>query len=215
MDPICTVRNPEFRMFSYISGTLVSKRPTDAVIDVQGVGYAFSIPASSFDALPDVGGLARLYVHLYVREDAFHLFGFASEAERSIFEIMLSVTGVGPRLALAALSSMRAWELRDVILAGDTASLMRIPGVGRKTAERLTIELRDRLGRMDPGNLTAAGREKPVVSGSEQAREDAVRALESLGLVRAVAERTVRKVLQSNHGPLTAEEMVRLALREA
>ncbi len=201
-------------MFSYISGTLVSKRPTDAVIDVQGVGYALTIPASSFDALPEPGSTARLFVHLYVREDAFHLYGFASEAERSIFLVMLSVTGVGPRLALAALSSMRAWELRDVILAGDTASLMRIPGVGRKTAERLTIELRDRLGRMDPGRLTG-DRETPVLSGSDLAREDAVRALESLGLVRTVAERSVRKVLQSNQGPLTAEELVRLALREA
>lgn len=201
-------------MFSYISGTLVSKRPTDAVIDVQGVGYALSIPASSFDALPEAGSVARLWVHLHVREDAFLLYGFASEAERSIFELMLSVTGVGPRLALAALSSMRAMEFRDVILAGDTASLMRIPGVGRKTAERLCIELRDRMGRMDPGRAVV-GRERQDLSAGGQAREDAIRALESLGLVRHAAERAVRKVLQSNHGPLSAEELVRLALREA
>jgi Holliday junction DNA helicase RuvA len=200
-------------MFAYISGTLVSKRPTDAIIDVQGVGYAFSIPASSFDDLPEVGGTARLYVHLYVREDAFHLYGFASEAERSIFEVMLSVTGVGPRLALAALSSMKAWELREVILSGDTASLMRIPGVGRKTAERLTIELRDRLGRMAPGAVSMV-KGGQGLSGPDLAREDAIRALESLGLARGVAERAVRKVLQSNQGLLTAEELVRLSLRE-
>lgn len=201
-------------MFSYISGTLVSKHPTSAVIDVAGIGYALSIPASSYQALPEVGARARLYVHLHVREDVFALYGFASEPERVIFDQMLAVSGVGPRLALAALSALGASELREVIVAGDVQALTRIPGVGRKTAERLALELKDRFSRVEIVGLPAEEDHRPR-SSEDAARSDAVLALESLGLARSAAERSLRKALQSNPGPHTAEELVRLALRES
>ncbi|MEL6613467.1 MAG: Holliday junction branch migration protein RuvA, partial [Bacteroidota bacterium] len=136
-------------MITYVSGTLVAKKPTEAVIDVQGLGYEVLIPASSFDKLPAVGSPAKLLTIHHVREDAALLFGFATDAERALFREMTSVSGVGPKLALAALSAMAPAELRAAVIADDAAMLTRIPGVGKKTAQRLCVELRDRLAKLD------------------------------------------------------------------
>jgi len=201
-------------MYEYISGKLVSKKPTTVVIDVHGVGYRLLIPASSYEALPVPEQQVRMLVHHYVREDVMVLFGFASEAERVIFESMLSVSGVGPKLALAALSALAADELRSSVIEGDINRLTSIPGVGRKTAERLTIELRDRFGRIELESPTISVDGKKSAA-SEGAREDALRALESLGLSRSAAERSLRKAQKAQPGVQSAEELVRLALREA
>lgn len=196
-------------MITYVSGTLAHKSPTDAVIDVQGLGYELLIPTSSFEKLPAVGKPAKLLAHHHVREDAAVLFGFATEAERTLFRTMIGVSGVGPKLALAALSAMPPDTLRDHILEGDASVLTRIPGVGKKTAERLVVELRDRLADLDGfegGPAAGAGGDAPM-------RADARAALEALGFSRAEAEKRIRKALRDHDGAASAEELIRLALR--
>jgi holliday junction DNA helicase RuvA len=200
-------------MIAYISGTLVDKKPTEALIDVHGVGYAILIPTSTYEVLPEEGKPARLFTHFHVREDAHQLFGFATMAERALFDEMLAVTGIGPRLALAALSAMRPGELRDYIVDGNVGMITKIPGVGRKTAERMVVELKDRLVKLDlPG---AAGVISDPSDIRAEARADALAALEALGLTRATAERNLRLVLRNNPGIQSAQELIRLALRES
>ncbi len=199
-------------MIAYVAGTLAEKKPTEAVIEAGGLGYRLLIPASSYDKLPAVGQPARLLATFLVREDAQTLYGFATDAERTLFETMIAVSGVGPKLALAALSAMSPAELRDVVLAGDAAMLTRIPGVGRKTADRLVVELRDRLARLD--GLDAAGSVLGGDGAVGQARADARSGLEALGLARAEAEKRLRQVLRQNPGVQSAEELIRLSLRQ-
>lgn len=199
-------------MIAYVSGTLAEKKPTEAVIDVQGLGYRLLIPTSTFEGLPAAGQPVRLVTYQYVREDALQLFGFATAAERETFEVLIATSGVGPKLALAVLSAMRPAELRDHVLGGDASVLTSIPGVGRKTADRLIVELRDRLARLDLGSGTA-----PLTGGDAAraaARSDALAALEALGFSRAAAERSLRKVLRNHPGVQSAEELIRLSLRE-
>jgi Holliday junction DNA helicase RuvA len=197
-------------VITYVSGTLAHKSPTDAVIDVQGLGYELLIPASSFEKLPATGKNVKLLTHHYVREDAVTLFGFATEAERTLFRTLVGVSGVGPKLALAALSAMPPETLRDHVLNGDASVLTKIPGVGKKTAERLVVELKDRLATMDGfEGATAVGGSGETAS----VRADARSALESLGFSRADAEKRIRTALRDHDGAVTAEELIRLALR--
>lgn len=199
-------------MITFLRGKLIDKRPTVAILDVNGIGYRVHIPASSFEKLPAAGSIAHLHTVLHVREDAMQLFGFSTTAERSVFETMLAVSGVGPKLALAALSAMSPAELRDSVVSGDTALLTRIPGVGRKTAERMIVELRDRMATLsDVGGATGV---TSVTEDQSSARGDAIAALVSLGFNRAAAEKALRKALKSNPGLTTPEEMIRLSLRE-
>lgn len=202
--------DPHSGLIAYISGTLAEKKPTEAVIDVGGLGYRLLIPASSFDKLPAKGEAVRLHTTLIVREDSQTLYGFATEAERQVFETMIGVSGIGPKLALAALSGMSPGELRDVVLAGDTGMLTRIPGVGKKTAERLIVELRDKLSKLD-----GLGTYGAVASDGEdaQARSDARAGLEALGLSRAEAEKRIRVVLRDHPAVSSAEDLIRIALR--
>jgi Holliday junction DNA helicase RuvA len=195
----------------YVSGTLIDKSPTDAVIDVQGLGYELLIPASSYEKLPATGKKAKLLAYHYVREDAVTLFGFATDAERTLFKTMIGVSGVGPKLALAALSAMPPDALRDHILEGDASVLTQIPGVGKKTAQRLVVELRDRLADLDgfEGGAPAGGGSGDTAS----IRADARSALEALGFSRADAEKRIRTALRDHDGVTTAEELIRLALR--
>ena len=197
-------------MITHLSGTLAEKKPTGIVVDVRGVGYLVLIPTSTFEKLPATGEAVKIFTYQHVREDAIQLYGFASRSERSVFEVMLGVSGIGPKLALAALSAMRPAELRDRIVEGDAAFLTRIPGVGKKVAERMVVELRDRLATLD-------GLKAGMPAGADArsaARADALAALETLGVSRAAAERSLRKVLRENAGIQSAEELIRLALRE-
>jgi holliday junction DNA helicase RuvA len=201
-------------VIAYVSGTLAEKHPTEAVIEAAGLGYRLLIPASSYDKLPEVGRPARLLATLLIREDSHTLYGFATDAERLLFETMIGVSGIGPKLALAALSAMNPSELRDVVVAGDTAMLTRIPGIGKKTAERLVVDLRDKLARLD--GLEPAG----VLGGDgdgavAEARADARAGLEALGLGRAEAEKRLRKALREHPGVQSAEDLIRLALRQS
>lgn len=198
-------------MLDYVSGKLVKKKPTYAVIDVQGLGYRLLIPTSTFEHLPDTGQQVHLVAYQSVREDDITLYGFGTEAERDLFEVMMGVSGIGPKLALAALSALRPQELRDYVVHGETAMLTSIPGVGRKTAERIVVELRDRLSEMDLADTDAA----PAGDEEERAaaRADALAALVELGMSRAAAERAIRKALRAESKPTTADGLVRHALR--
>ena len=203
-----TTRTP---VYAYITGTLAEKKPTEAVVEAGGVGYRLLIPASSYDKLPAVGQPATLQTTFVVREDAQTLYGFASAAEKTAFETLTGVSGVGPKLALAALSAMSPGELRDTVVAGDVAMLTRIPGVGKKVAELLVVKLRDKFAAID-------GLEGASVLGGDgalgEARADARAGLEALGLGRAEAEKRLRKVLKAHPGTQSAEDLIRLALRE-
>ena len=198
-------------MYAYVSGTLADKKPTEAIVEAGGIGYLLLIPASSYEKLPAVGQPAKLVTTFVVREDAMTLYGFATEAERTAFETLISVSGVGPKLALAALSAMSPSELRDTVVAGDAAMLTRVPGIGKRTAERLVVELRDKFAGLD-------GLEPTSTLGGDgaaaAARADARSGLEALGLSRAEAERRLRKVLRTHAGSQSAEDLIRLALRE-
>lgn len=196
-------------MIDYVSGTLSSKKPTEAVIDVGGLGYKLLIPTSTFEKLPKAGDDVRLQCHHYVRDDAILLFGFASDEERTVFNLLLGVSGIGPKLALAALSAMNPTEIGTRIVDGDAVMLTRIPGIGRKTAERLIVELRDRFEKIVGAGSTGSDRDN-----GSTARSDAMAALEALGLSRVGADKSLRKVLDKNPDATTAEEMIRLALRQ-
>ena len=196
-------------MYAYISGTLAEKKPTHAILDAGGVGYFLHIPASSYDKLPAVGKSAKLLTTYVAREDAHTLYGFASDGERQTFETLIGVSGVGPKLALAALSAMTPPELRDAVIGGDAGMLTRIPGVGKRKAEKLIVELRDKMAALEGVQLMSSGGD----SATAEARADARAALEGLGLARAEAEKRLRKILRENGGLQSAEEMIRLALR--
>ncbi len=191
-------------MIEYIEGILSNKGPTHAVIDVQGIGYRVFIPMSTSDKIPDIGKKVRLLTHHYTREDREQLFGFFSPSERAIFELFLGVSGIGPKIAIAALSTLTPEELVKYITLRQPVMLQRINGVGRKTAERLVVELFDRISEL---NL-----EQIDTSGTASARADALAALETLGVSRAKAEQLLRKVMRSHPEVNTAEEFLQLAL---
>jgi Holliday junction DNA helicase RuvA len=198
-------------MIAYVNGTLASKDPDSVVVDVSGIGYRVYIPVSTYERLPATGKDVTLHTYHYLRDDAEALYGFATPAERVVFETMLGVSRVGPKLALSALSSMSPTELRDHVMDGDTSRLTDISGVGRKTADRLIIELRDRLADLDVFEGSA-----PLSGGSDAratARQDALEALTELGFSRADAERALRRVLREDAGLQSADELVRRALQ--
>ncbi len=199
-------------MIHHLRGTLVDKKPNYVVLETSGgVGYFVAIPASTYEALPDEGQAAFLLTVFVVREDVQQLYGFATKAEREVFEMLTAVSGVGPKMGLGVLSALKPADVQARLLDGDAAFLTRIPGVGKKTAERLVVELKDRIARLDVGGGALSG----GGDGASEARADALSALEALGLARAAAERKLRLVLRANPGLQRADELVRLALREA
>ena len=194
-------------MIGFLRGKLVLKKPPSLVIDVQGVGYEIDAPMSTFYALPEVGADVLLYTHLAIREDAHSLFGFISESERVLFRTLIKVNGVGAKLALGILSGLSAEEFHRAVEYQDTARLVRLPGVGKKTAERLIIELRDRLPEL--GSVTIEGSGTLTVPEASPS-EDAAAALVALGFRPQDAALMVRKV--SAEGK-TSEDIIRLALQ--
>jgi Holliday junction DNA helicase RuvA len=190
-----------------LHGVLLRKEPPALLVDVGGVGYELEAPMTTFYELPAVGEKVTLYTHLVVREDAHLLYGFAREGQRRLFRELLKVNGVGPRVALAVLSGLSDDEFSRCVAGEDIARLTRVPGVGRKTAERLVIEMRDKLSTDIAGPATAsvAGTAPPADPVSE-----AVSALVSLGYKPNEASRAVRGV--SSQG-LSAEEIIRQALK--
>lgn len=199
-------------MIGQIRGIILEKQPPQLLIDVQGVGYEIDAPMSTFYPLPDIGQTVTLFTHFVVREDGHHLYGFYTRDERQLFRTLLKVNGVGPRLALTILSSASPEEFVRFVLNNDTASLVRMPGVGKKTAERLVIEMRDKLS--DWGLAAPAAGSAAIstdMPGRHQILQDAISALIALGYKPQEANRTVTKI---DDGAASSEELIRKSLRE-
>ena len=194
-------------MIACIRGRLLEKHPPVVVVDVQGVGYELEAPMTTFYELPDVGTDVVLHTHLVVREDAQLLYGFADTQQRDLFRSLLRVNGVGPRVALAILSSLPADEFLRCVADDDLARLTKVPGIGRKTAQRLLVEMRDRIALATPQADTAVV--SPAVPAASPV-QDAVSALISLGYKPLDASRAVRQVDGSD---LSSEDLIRQALR--
>ncbi len=176
-------------MISHLRGALLEKNPNSVVVDVHGVGYDVTIPVSAYSSLPAVGAEVALHIHTHVREDALSLFGFVSSADKALFEKLISVSGIGPKLAVTALSGLAAPELMAAIRTGAVDQLVKIPGVGKKTAERMVLELRDKLD-----NIGEPARAVSVSQANFNAIEqDAISALMNFGSARAAAEAAVTK----------------------
>lgn len=194
-------------MIGYLKGQLLEKHPPQLLLDVGGVGYEIEAPVTTFYDLPDLGDEARLYIHQVIRDDAHLLFGFSARRQRDLFRSLLKISGVGPRMALAILSAFSAEQLVACVNAGDVAQLIRVPGVGRKTAQRLLIEMRDRLeSGTDDGSVIggAIGGEPPTPE------QDAVSALTALGYKAIDASRVVKETAKEGR---SAEEIIRLSLQ--
>lgn len=176
-------------MIAHLTGDLLEKRVQRLVIDVGGVGYEVIVPLSTFYAVGDPGGRVALRIHTHVREEALQLFGFSTALELALFERLIAVSGIGPRLAISILSGIEPPDLVRAIGQSDLARLTRIPGVGRKTAERLVVELRDRLPSIEGAEVG------PAVEPGDDVREDVLSALGNLGYQRQAAEKAVDKVL--------------------
>lgn len=199
-------------MITFLQGKLVEALPTQVVVDVHGVGYEVLIPLSSFDKLPQPGGDVKLLTQLIVREDAHILYGFASLAERDLFRMLINnVSGIGPKTALNILSGMNAVSFRGAVASGDVKSLSQISGVGKKTAERIVVELRDKIGAAGAWEAASA---KHSLSATDQKINDAVLALMALGFKQVEAHDTVRAA-QAMLGPQAGlEELVRASLKK-
>lgn len=199
------------KMYEFLSGKIITKEPTRLVLEVGGIGYELSIPLSTFHALENPGGPARILTHFLVREDHQQLFGFKTEEERSIFRLLLSVTGVGPKMSLAVLSGIGTSELRKAIVEGSIPTLTAVSGIGRKTAERLIVELREKILLLEP-RVGAVNSHR--VPGGEQLVEDSLQALVSLGYRRPEARQAVQKVLAEKSGSaFSVEDLIRASLK--
>lgn len=193
-------------MIAKISGTLAHKTPGDVIVDVGGVGYHLFTALSVFYRLPALGEPVTLFVHTHVREDALQLFGFLDNTEKQIFLQLIGVSGIGPKLALTVLSGIPAAELIRALREGDEARLVSIPGVGKRLADRLVVELRDKLLGLSPEPSATAG------AGDSQLLRDAVSALVNLGYRRSDAERAARQTMKNGSAQL--EDVLKEALRQ-
>lgn len=201
-------------MIGRLSGVLVESSPGRAVIDVSGVGYEVQIPLSTFYELPQAGDAhtVQLHIHTHVRAETLQLYGFASAQERRAFELLIAISGVGPRMALAFLSGIGVEELISAVHDDDRARLQRIPGVGKKTAERVLLELKDRIG-FDPPDAGRPATAKTRAPADASPREEALSALLNLGYARETALRAVVAALAESNDPATLETVLRSALR--
>ncbi len=203
-------------MIAHLSGTLLSKQPTSAIIDVGGVGYEVAIPVSTFYELGETGSPVQLRVYTHVSQDAIRLYGFKTTRERELFLQLISVNGVGPGLAIKLLSGMNADEMIASIRTNNLVRLVAIPGVGRKTAERLVVDLRDKIAALSSPAMEEEFAAKAAAAGastSEDAmRDDAMSALANLGYQRASAEKAVKNAVDEG-GDLSVEVILRRSLR--
>lgn len=198
-------------MYEFLSGKIVKKEPTRLVLEVGGIGFELLIPLSTFHALGKPGEEVKILTHFQVREDNQQLYGFKTEEERSIFKLLLSVTGIGPKMGLAVLSGIGIAELRKAIVTGSLETLTSISGIGRKTAERLVVELREKILLLEPKAEPAALAKGPA---EERLVEDSLQALVSLGYRMADAKKALQKVLteKSSRG-FSAEDLIRASLK--
>jgi holliday junction DNA helicase RuvA len=196
-------------MIAHLRGILLEKHPNQVIVEAQGVGYDVTIPISTYSLLPETGAEVKLRVHTHVREDAIALFGFVTADEKLLFEKLIAVGGIGPKLAVTVLSGLAAGDLIDAIRSGEVQRLVRIPGVGKKTAERMVLELRDKLEGIGGGQPAAKAptQSKPF----SDLEHDVLSALVNLGCQRGAAEVAVRKA-QASGTPQEFEPLFRKAL---
>jgi Holliday junction DNA helicase RuvA len=198
-------------MIAHLQGLLHFKSPEYLVIDLDGIGYEVHVPLSTFYDLPQVGSTVSLHIHTHVREDALKLYGFRSPEEKALFIRLISISGIGPRLAVNILSGISPVELVDSLSQNNVARLVSIPGVGRKTAERIMVELRDKVSTLAPGH-------DPTVpfktAANETMIEDALSALLNLGYKKGVAQRAVENAKHRLEGEITLESLLKESLRE-
>jgi Holliday junction DNA helicase RuvA len=194
-------------MIGRLQGVVIDKQAPDVLLDVQGVGYELLVSLSTFFAVPEVGGSVTLHTHFVVREDAQQLYGFAELSERSLFRHLIRVNGVGPKMALAILSGMSASEFALCVHNNDVATLVKLPGVGKKTAERLLIEMRDRVGDLEAGSVDAVAAQikQPDIV------EEAESALTALGYKPQDAAKMISRAVSDDIS--TAEQLIRAALK--
>lgn len=197
-------------MIAFLRGRVLNKQPNVLIVDVQGVGYEVHVPLSTYYDVGDAGADVALRIYTHVREEAFHLYGFLTTIEQQLFERLIAISGIGPKLAVVVLSGIEPRDLIGAVQRGDIARLTGIPGVGRKTAERMILELKDRLAQLDVA--TDAGERVPAAPG-ERLRDDVLSALQNLGYHRSLAEKAVDSMLSSVSEP-SFEQALRAALRE-
>ena len=196
-------------MIAFLHGILAEKRPTSVVLDVHGVGYAALIPLSTYDRLPAAGETCRLLIHHQFREDGQLLCGFATEDEKRMFELLIAISGIGPKLALGVLSGLNIPELRAAIAEGDSKRLSSVRGVGRKTAERIVVELRDKI---DPAEALASRAAAAGDTAGATVLRDTVLALAALGFPQDQARKMVQAALDAGAGSADTEALLKLAL---
>jgi Holliday junction DNA helicase RuvA len=200
-------------MITFLQGKLVEALPTQAVVDVNGVGYEVLIPLSSYSKLPPLGQTVKLLTHLAIREDAHVLYGFTSDSERDLFRLLVNtVSGIGPKIAINILSGISAVAFRGAVANGDIKSLSQISGVGKKTAERIVVELKDKVGAAGAWEAASAQR---ALTPEDQKTNDAVLALIALGFKQADAFDAVRRIQGSLAPEATVEDLVRACLKKA
>ena len=209
-DRLAALGPPAPPMIALLRGRLVEKHPNRLIVDVGGVGYDVQVPLSTFYDMAEPGGEVALRVHTLVREDAISLFGFGSALEQALFERLISVNGVGPKLALATLSGIEPTDLLRAVRTADVARLSSIPGIGKKTAERIVLELKDKLPASAPAEAGAA---PPPADPDADLRTDVLSALVNLGYQRAQAEKAIDTVLGDPQAPRAFDRVLRQALR--
>jgi len=203
-------------MIAHLSGSLLSKEPNSVIVDVSGVGYEVSIPLSTFYELENEGSNVQLRIYTHVKEDALQLYGFKTTRERELFVNFISVSGIGPKLAIALLSGMSADELIASIKNNNLARLTLIPGVGRKTAERLIVDLREKMTALAASQVaveSGVGSDSSIPSSNDDVRSQALSGLSNLGYQKSAAEKAIDSAL-SEDGDLTVESVLRRALRK-
>src|SRR5258708_4202701 len=197
-------------MISHLRGVLLERHPNQITVDVHGVGYEVTIPVSAYTSLPAAGAEVRLHIHTHVREDALSLFGFLTASDKLLFEKLIAVSGIGPKLAITALGGLTAPDLAAAIRAGSVEQLVRIPGVGKKTAERMVLELRDKLDLL-PGAMPSTAAHKGAFNATE---EDVISALANFGASRGASEAAVIKA-RSTTEPNDFDALFRRSLKLA
>ena len=196
-------------MYQYLTGRLVEKNPASLVLDVQGIGYHILIPVSTFTSLPEINQNIKILTHFIVREDAHVLFGFATEEERDFFRLLISVSGIGPKTAMTVLSGISIPELKRALIEGNLAVLTSAPGIGRKTAERMIVELREKIVVEEGRGLPATGK----ILANQALAEDGVRALVELGYRKQNAQEAIQKVFKNQGSQLSVSDLVRASLK--
>ncbi|MER3428400.1 MAG: Holliday junction branch migration protein RuvA [Pyrinomonas sp.] len=196
-------------MIAHLSGTLLAKQATSVILDVGGVGYEVTIPLSTFYEMEEPGAHVSLRIYTYVREDTLQLYGFKTARERELFLRLISVSGVGPKLAIAMLSSLTAEEIIAAIRTSNLARLTSVPGIGRRTAERLVVELRDKLAALATSEPAVAG---PSAPSEDALREDTLSALLNLGYPKAAAEKAIAQAMRDG-ASANVQEILRRSLR--